>query len=68
MSNAQCDACITSWEDYVEKQWRSSTVKSELFLLEMKIHNRKYALLTCVLTDPGKIRLTSWGGGGPLLF
>jgi hypothetical protein len=36
------DKCFSGSADYVEKQWDSGTIKSELSFIQSKIKNPKY--------------------------
>lgn len=40
--NPQYDKCPNCGREYVEKKWDSSTIKSKLFYLEVKIKTPKY--------------------------
>jgi hypothetical protein len=42
MRASRDDKCLNCGRDYEEKQWNSSTIKYELFLLEINVNNTKY--------------------------
>lgn len=46
---ARHDKCLSCGEEYVEKQWDSSTITTELLLLELKVKNPKIYVFKFIL-------------------